>query len=53
MRGMDACMNALPYYFNLEVAKSAVAEGVHYCDLGGNTAIVFQQLELDGARRPA
>jgi lysine 6-dehydrogenase len=52
LRGMDACMNALPYYFNLEVAKSAVAEGVHYCDLGGNTAIVFQQLELDGEARP-
>jgi lysine 6-dehydrogenase len=52
LRGMDACMNALPYYFNLEIAKSAVAAGVHYSDLGGNTAIVFEQLELDGDARP-
>jgi lysine 6-dehydrogenase len=49
MRGMDACMNALPYYFNLDIAKAAVEAGVHCCDLGGNTAIVFEQLELDAA----
>jgi lysine 6-dehydrogenase len=47
MRGMDACMNALPYYFNLDITRTAVASGVHYCDLGGNTAIVFDQLKLD------
>jgi lysine 6-dehydrogenase len=52
LRGMDACMNALPYYFNLDIAKSAVAAGVHYSDLGGNTAIVFKQMELDGDARP-
>jgi lysine 6-dehydrogenase len=45
--GVDACMNALPYYFNLEIATVAVQLGVHYADLGGNTAIVFQQLQLD------
>jgi lysine 6-dehydrogenase len=45
--GVDACMNALPYYFNLEIATIAVQQGVHYADLGGNTAIVFQQLQLD------
>jgi lysine 6-dehydrogenase len=47
MQGVDACMNALPYYFNLEIATMAVHEGVHYCDLGGNTGIVFQQLQLN------
>ncbi|MGH7443441.1 MAG: saccharopine dehydrogenase family protein [Longimicrobiales bacterium] len=47
LAGMDACMNALPYYFNLEITKLAVEAGVHYCDLGGNTAIVFDQLKLD------
>jgi lysine 6-dehydrogenase len=44
---VDGCLNALPYYFNLEVATLAVSAGVHYADLGGNTAIVFQQLQLD------
>lgn len=47
MNGVDACMNALPYYFNLDITRLAVDEGVHYSDLGGNTAIVFDQLKLD------
>jgi len=47
MKGVDACMNALPYYFNLDITRLAVDEGVHYSDLGGNTAIVFDQLKLD------
>jgi lysine 6-dehydrogenase len=51
MKDADACMNALPYYFNLEVATAAVQAGVHYCDLGGNTAIVFQQQQLDAQAR--
>jgi lysine 6-dehydrogenase len=49
----DACLNALPYYFNLEISKLAVQAGVHCCDLGGNTEIVFRQLELDEAARKA
>ncbi|MGH7461294.1 MAG: saccharopine dehydrogenase family protein [Longimicrobiales bacterium] len=55
MRGLitatDCVLNALPYYFNLEVATLAVSAGVHYADLGGNTAIVFQQLQLDEIAR--
>jgi lysine 6-dehydrogenase len=47
LSGVDGCLNALPYYFNLEVATLAVTAAVHYADLGGNTAIVFQQLQLD------
>lgn len=47
LSGVAGCLNALPYYFNLEVATLAVTAGVHYADLGGNTAIVFQQLQLD------
>ena len=51
MRGMSACMNALPYYFNVTIAGLAVQEGVHYCDLGGNTAMVFEQMKLDERAR--
>jgi len=47
MGGVDACLNALPYYFNVEIARLAVDAGVHYADLGGNTAMVFEQLKLD------
>ena len=51
MDEVDACMNALPYYFNLEVSKRAIDAGVHCCDLGGNTAIVFDQQKLDAEAR--
>jgi lysine 6-dehydrogenase len=53
LRGATACMNALPYYFNLRMATLAVRAGCHYADLGGNTEIVFQQLELDAEARSA
>jgi len=46
MAGHLAVMNALPYYFNLEVTRAAVETGLHYCDLGGNTEIVFNQRKL-------
>jgi lysine 6-dehydrogenase len=46
MRESDAVMSAIPYYFNLQLAEWAVESGVHFCDLGGNTEIVFQQKEL-------
>ena len=47
MKGVDAVLNALPYYFNVSIANLAVDAGVHYADLGGNTAMVFEQLKLD------
>jgi lysine 6-dehydrogenase len=46
MRESDAVMSALPYYFNYDMAVCAVDAGVHFCDLGGNTEIVFQQKTL-------
>ena len=47
MRESDAVMSAIPYYFNLDLAKMAIEVGVHFCDLGGNTDIVFAQQQLD------
>ena len=51
MRDSDAVMSAIPYYYNFDLAKLAVEAGVHFCDLGGNTEIVFQQKGLDAAAR--
>jgi len=51
MRQCDAVMSAIPYYFNYDLAKLAVDAGVHFCDLGGNTEIVFKQKELDADAR--
>ena len=47
LRDQTAVMNALPYYYNLDVTKAAVEVGLHYSDLGGNTEIVFNQKKLD------
>ena len=51
MRESDAVMSAIPYYFNLDLARHAAETGVHFCDLGGNTDIVFEQKKLDTAAR--
>ncbi len=47
MRQADAVMSAIPYYFNLDLARHAAEAGVHFCDLGGNTDIVFEQKKLE------
>src|SRR5215217_6334113 len=51
MRESDAAMSAIPYYFNLDLARHAAETGVHFCDLGGNTDIVFEQKKLDPIAR--
>ena len=49
MRGHDAVMSAIPYYFNGPMARLAVEAGCHFADLGGNTEIVMEQKKLDAA----
>jgi lysine 6-dehydrogenase len=51
MRESDAAMSAIPYYFNLDLARLAVAAGTHFTDLGGNTEIVLAQKALDAEAR--
>jgi lysine 6-dehydrogenase len=49
----EAVMSAIPYYFNFDLARLAVESKVHFCDLGGNTEIVFQQKELHAKAQDA
>jgi lysine 6-dehydrogenase len=44
--GYDACLSAVPYYFNAKVAEAAIAAETNFCDLGGNTEIVRRELAL-------
>jgi lysine 6-dehydrogenase len=53
LQGVDCVLSAVPYYFNLEITRAAIKNGVHLCDMGGNTAIVQEQLELDGEAKEA
>lgn len=43
---VDVVLSAVPYYFNIAITKAALATGTHVCDMGGNTEIVFEQLEI-------
>ncbi len=47
MRGHDAVLSAIPYYFNGPMATLAVQAGCHFADLGGNTEIVMEQKRLE------
>ena len=51
MRGHAAAMSALPYYLNADMARLALECGLHFADLGGNTAIVREQQRLDADAR--
>src|SRR5690606_15810726 len=51
MEGAVATMCALPYYFNPAMTAAAIEVGSHFCDLGGNTAIVMRQKEMHAEAR--
>jgi len=45
--GVDAVISAVPYRFNLAVARAAIQARASMCDLGGNTELVWRELALD------
>ena len=53
LAGRHVALSAVPYYFNLSLTRAAIAAGVSFCDLGGNTEIVRQQHGLDAEARAA
>jgi lysine 6-dehydrogenase len=53
LAGHNVAISAVPYYLNLELTRAAIAAGVSFCDLGGNTEVVRQQHALDDAARAA
>jgi lysine 6-dehydrogenase len=53
LQGVDACLSAVPYYYNLGITRAALDAGVSLCDLGGNTDIARQQHTFDEQARAA
>ena len=53
MQEYDACLSAVPYWFNIELTRAAIAAGIHFCDLGGNNTVVGEQLAMDAAAQDA
>lgn len=47
LRGVDAFLSAVPYYYNLELTHAALRAGASMCDLGGNTGIAMQQHKVN------
>jgi len=46
MRGRDAVLSAVPYFFNVGLARAAIGAGCHFADLGGNNTVVRKTLAM-------
>ena len=53
LKGVDVFLSAVPYTFNLGIARAAVRAKVSMVDLGGHTATARRQLALDRQARNA
>jgi lysine 6-dehydrogenase len=53
LTGARVALSAVPYFFNLAITDACITSGTSLCDLGGNTDVVFSQLERDQAARAA
>lgn len=53
LRGAHVAVSAVPYRYNVDLTDAAIAAGCCLCDLGGNTAIVRQQLARHEQARAA
>jgi len=53
MKKKDVVVSALPYDFNYKMAKMAIKCNTNFCDLGGNMAIVKNELSLHEAAKKA
>ena len=46
MGNHDAALSAVPYFFNVGLAKAAIDARCHFADLGGNNTVVREELAL-------
>ena len=53
MRGHDAVISCVVYRHNVDLARTAIRAGAHFCDLGGNNDVVAAELALDEDARAA
>src|SRR5436190_4223213 len=53
MRGHDAAISCVNYWYNISLSKAAIETGCNFCDLGGNNYVVDEQLDLDAEAKAA
>ena len=47
MRGHEAALSAVPYFFNVGLARAAIKGRCHFADCGGNNTVARQELAMD------
>jgi lysine 6-dehydrogenase len=52
-KGFNTLVSCVPYFFNLPLAKAAIAARVNFVDLGGSTDIVRKELALHSQAKRA
>jgi lysine 6-dehydrogenase len=53
LEGVTAILGAADYRLNPGLTDIAIGGGMHFCDLGGNTEVVWKQRDRDAAARQA
>jgi len=53
LRGADVVLSAVPYSFNVGITRACLEAGVSLNDMGGNTDVVWKQLEMDAEAKAA
>jgi lysine 6-dehydrogenase len=53
MEPCEVAVSCVPYFFNLALARAAVASRTHFCDLGGNNDVVHAELALGSQAKKA
>jgi lysine 6-dehydrogenase len=44
--GIDSVVSAVPYFLNVSLARAAIRARASFCDMGGNTDVVREELSL-------
>ncbi|MFN2500677.1 MAG: saccharopine dehydrogenase family protein [Pyrinomonadaceae bacterium] len=53
MRGHDAVISCVNYWYNAPLSRAAIETKTNFCDLGGNNYVVDEQLALDAEAKAA
>ncbi len=53
MRGHDAAISCVNYWYNVGLTRAAIETKTNFCDLGGNNYIVDEQLALNDEAKAA
>jgi len=53
LAGVDVAVSAAPYFLNVGISRAAIRARAHFCDIGGNTDVVLEELSFDDDARRA